>query len=134
MNCQKLTWHQFDIAVDRLAELLNPVKGKKLIYGQPRGGMCLAVALSHRLQIPLTAVARGHDNLIWVDDIIDTGDTHTKARSTMPLNTIFAAWMGRHHNHGCYVAEILTTDDWLVFPWEDPEAAEMEYENYVNRR
>ena len=42
------TWGEFDKSVDYIA---NQCKKLKLsgIYGVPRGGLCLAVALSHKL-------------------------------------------------------------------------------------
>jgi len=44
------TWSEFDKSVEQIA---NKCKFKEFsgIYGVPRGGLCLAVALSHRLKI-----------------------------------------------------------------------------------
>ena len=44
------TWREFDKSVEQIA---NKCRFKKLsgIYGVPRGGLCLAVALSHKLKI-----------------------------------------------------------------------------------
>ena len=46
------TWSEFDKSVDHIA---NQCKFWKLsgIYGVPRGGLCLAVALSHKLDIKI---------------------------------------------------------------------------------
>ena len=46
------TWSEFDKSVDYIAD---QCKNWKLsgIYGIPRGGLCLAVALSHKLNIKL---------------------------------------------------------------------------------
>ena len=48
---QQLSWQQFDDAVARLAERFEDesIHG---IYGIPRGGLCLAVALSHAMEQP----------------------------------------------------------------------------------
>ena len=43
------------------------------IYGVPRGGLCLAVALSHKLNIKITQ--NPMKNSLIVDDIFDTGLT-----------------------------------------------------------
>ena len=43
------------------------------IYGIPRGGLCLAVALSHKLNIELLKEPR--NNILIVDDIYDSGET-----------------------------------------------------------
>ena len=44
------TWSEFDKSVEVIA---NKCRFKEFsgIYGVPRGGLCLAVALSHRLKI-----------------------------------------------------------------------------------
>ena len=46
------TWSEFDKSVEYIT---NNCKNLKLsgIYGVPRGGLCLAVALSHKLKIKL---------------------------------------------------------------------------------
>ena len=126
MNCHRFTWNQFELAVEDLAEKLRPYASKRIIYGQPRGGVCLAVALSHELGIPYTATHRGHDKLIWVDDVINTGDTYTKCRMIMPLDTIYCAWVSRQTGTGAYVHMIDPSPRAIVFPWE-----RMEPENQI---
>ena len=44
------TWREFDKSVEQIA---NKCRFKEVsgIYGVPRGGLCLAVALSHKLKI-----------------------------------------------------------------------------------
>ena len=66
------TWSEFDKSVDYIA---NQCKKMKLtgIYGVPRGGLCLAVALSHKLNIQLIEEPL-KDSLI-VDDVNETGIT-----------------------------------------------------------
>ena len=46
------TWSEFDKSVEQIA---NKCRFKEFsgIYGVPRGGLCLAVALSHKLKIEL---------------------------------------------------------------------------------
>ena len=58
---KQLSWTQFDQAVAVLAERFATGSFAG-IYGVPRGGLCLAVALSHSLQKPLL--------LAWVSDVI----------------------------------------------------------------
>ena len=43
------------------------------IYGVPRGGLCLAVALSHKLDIQL--IESPCKNSLIVDDVFETGIT-----------------------------------------------------------
>ena len=46
------TWGEFDKSVEQIADKCR-FKVFSGIYGVPRGGLCLAVALSHKLKIEL---------------------------------------------------------------------------------
>ena len=46
------TWREFDESVEKIANKCR-LKEFSGIYGVPRGGLCLAVALSHKLKIEL---------------------------------------------------------------------------------
>jgi len=46
------TWSEFDKSVEHIAEKCKFLEFSG-IYGIPRGGLCLAVALSHKLKINL---------------------------------------------------------------------------------
>ena len=46
------TWSEFDKAVEQIANKCKLLEFSG-IYGVPRGGLCLAVALSHKLKINL---------------------------------------------------------------------------------
>ena len=66
------TWSDFDKSVEQIA---NKCRFKEFsgIYGVPRGGLCLAVALSHKLKINL--ISQPIKNSLIVDDIYETGIT-----------------------------------------------------------
>ena len=66
------TWGEFDKSVDYIA---NQCKKLKLsgIYGVPRGGLCLAVALSHKLNVQL--IEKPLKSSLIVDDVYETGMT-----------------------------------------------------------
>ena len=66
------TWGEFDESVDYIANQCKFLNFSG-IYGVPRGGLCLAVALSHRLDIKL--VEKPCKNSLIVDDIFETGIT-----------------------------------------------------------
>ena len=68
------TWSEFDKSVEQIA---NKCKFKEIsgIYGVPRGGLCLAVALSHKLKIEL--IKEPIKNSLIVDDVYETGLTLT---------------------------------------------------------
>jgi len=127
-----LTWQKFDNAVEHIA---NQFKGKATqIYGMPRGGLCLAVALSHKMGIPLISVDittfndSNLDNVLWVDDVVETGLTLSKF--TYP-NMYFAAWFCNvKYIQNISYYEHLEENEWLVFPWEDKTKAIKDMEQY----
>ena len=67
---KKLNWIDFDECIYYIS---MRCKNKKFegVYGFPRGGLCLAVALSHSLGLPL--LDKPKNNSLIVDDIYDTG-------------------------------------------------------------
>ena len=69
------TWSEFDKSVEQIA---NKCRFKEFsgIYGVPRGGLCLAVALSHKLNIEL--ISKPLKNSLIVDDVYETGKTLNK--------------------------------------------------------
>ena len=80
----KLSWIEFDECIN---SIYKQCKNKKFegVYGFPRGGLCLAVALSHSLGLPLLEEPK--NNSLIIDDIYDTGYTpvsytHLRAHET----------------------------------------------------
>ena len=67
-----LGWPEFDGAVARIA-LLCADRRFSGIHGIPRGGLVLAVSLSHRLELPLLATPQ--PGCLIVDDVFETGRT-----------------------------------------------------------
>ena len=72
---KKLNWIDFDECTYSIS---MRCKNKKFegVYGFPRGGLCLAVALSHSLGLPL--LEKPKNNSLIVDDIYDTRYTLEK--------------------------------------------------------
>ena len=66
------SWSDFDKSVSRIADKCMACEFSG-IYGVPRGGLCLAVALSHKLKINLIPEPR--KNSLIVDDVYETGLT-----------------------------------------------------------
>ena len=68
------SWCEFDKCIEQIA---NKCKFREFsgIYGVPRGGLCLAVALSHKLKIEL--ISKPIKNSLIVDDVYETGLTLT---------------------------------------------------------
>jgi len=68
------TWSEFDKSVEHIANKCKFLEFSG-IYGVPRGGLCLAVALSHKLKIKL--ISEPLKNSLIVDDVYETGLTLT---------------------------------------------------------
>ena len=49
---RNFTWKEFDESVEQITKRCK-ILNFSGIYGVPRGGLCLAVALSHRLNVNL---------------------------------------------------------------------------------
>ena len=60
------TWGEFDKSVEYIADECKFLDFSG-IYGIPRGGLCLAVALSHKLKINL--ISEPIKNSLIVDDL-----------------------------------------------------------------
>lgn len=115
-----LTWEDFDEFV-RWAD--TDADG---VYGEPRGGLVPAVAISHALRLPLWQSPRAR--MLWVDDIADSGRTLEAARLRFP-GADFLAWVRRP---GQDVRAHLTIDHgWVVFPWEQERLAAADRARYV---
>lgn len=128
---KQLDWLQFDRCVGLLAERFRdqPFSG---IHGVPRGGLCLGVALSHALELPLQLQPDG-DSLI-VDDVYESGRTLKALRQHWPQAT-YAVWISKVPPDWWFAAEISLSPDWLVFPWESAAQAQADEQAYrLSRR
>lgn len=124
-----LTWTQFDAAVLYLAREMSKVPGPiSGVYGPPRGGLPLAVALSHALEQPLLMEPAA--GMIWVDDIVDSGKTLQLALNAAAC----CAWFSRRPRYDVTMAALCKGDEWLVFPWEVDAAAAADQADYQRRR
>tara|TARA_R110000803_G_scaffold30888_3_gene69339 strand:+ start:101 stop:502 length:402 start_codon:yes stop_codon:yes gene_type:complete len=121
-----LSWDDFNNAVLKIA---NEFKGKvDGVYGVKRGGLCLAVALSHELEIPLVTFPNNLDSkILWVDDIVETGKT---LKEYFPYNMEYACWV-KVGTHDCYSVHQETSNTWIIFPWENKKRAIEDMEKYV---
>ena len=123
---QPATWEDFDEAMDYLAKKIweEEKKRKKRfigIHGIKRGGYCPAVALSHRLGIPMTDIFFQPD-IILVDDISDKGKTMNFHMKNNPYknSVLTATWLkrvGTEFKPDVCFGEI-KSNAWIEFPWE----------------
>ena len=108
------SWTQFDSSVNYIANKckLNKFSG---IYGIPRGGLCLAVALSHKLNIKL--LSEPIKNSLIVDDIYETGLTLKSFRNVE--GAIFFVLFSKCKPTWWNTVNFSKENEWIVFPWEN---------------
>ena len=132
-NIHILTWGDFDAAVDVMAGQIDKSK-MFIIYGVPRGGLPIAVALSHRSGLPVaeTCPADLFSTLI-VDDVVETGKTFREyvVDKRAPF---FWCWVNKSPSIAVPAVLLRPQDEWLVFPWEDPGRAEEDMKDFYSRR
>jgi hypoxanthine phosphoribosyltransferase len=148
LACLHLTWSDFDEAMDVMAEHIKEdldaihQKGRNVyLAGQPRGGLVLAIALSHRLDIPLFMSFQhmdDQDSIVWIDDILDTGKTANVAVDAFKQSSVAFlpyVWVSKHPERNS-IPYVLPTfkNTWIVFPWEDADRAEVDRQNFLQRR
>ena len=123
------TWGEFDRSVEEIADKCR-FKEFSGIYGVPRGGLCLAVALSHKLKINL--ISEPLKNSLIVDDVYETGITLNAfkdiegARFFVLFSKIKPTWWDT-----VFISE---KSDWIVFPWENTLNSESDREEYIKKR
>ena len=121
-----VTWNVIDEAVTDIAfNIKNTNKDFKGVYGIPRGGLILAVMLSHKLDLPLImSVDELDENSIIIDDIADTGKTL--------LDFVeYESYVVTIHEHEQSLIKpdysvIDKGDKWIVYPWETEDSEEIQ--------
>ena len=121
-----VTWNVIDEAVTDIAfNIKNTNKDFKGVYGIPRGGLILAVMLSHKLDLPLIMSKDELDeNSIIIDDIADTGKTL--------WNFIeYQSYVVTIHKHEKSIFKpdysvLDKGDKWIVYPWETEDSEEIQ--------
>lgn len=119
-------------------------EGIRGIYGEPRGGLIPATIMSHMTGIPLVTNlwdAGGNmpamlNEVLWVDDIIDSGLAATNFLNNHSDIKKQVALFGREDSENCGLLTALNVPPnyWLVFPWESQENARKDLEAYENSR
>jgi len=124
-----LTWQAFERAVDQIAERWGAA-GFNGIHGIPRGGLVLAVALSHRLELPLLNGAA--PGCLVVDDVYETGQTVAPYRQLEGSRVV--VWISKAEPQWWDAVEVTTSSEWIVFPWESASAAASDELRYRQSR
>ena len=125
-----ISWDEFDGYIDSITDW---VKTNDLnlgaIYGLPRGGLPIAVSLSHKLHLPLLMDYYDRKivtdkKILVVDDIADTGHTLKDFENKHNIICTF-------HYHEQSIIEPdywihKKDDDWIVYPWELNDSDEIQ--------
>ena len=123
------TWSDFDKSVIHIANKFKNLEFSG-VYGVPRGGLCLAVALSHKLKINL--ISNPKKNALIVDDVYETGITLNNFKDIegamfyVLFSKIKPTWWNTVH--------ISEKSEWIVFPWENPLDIHKDRTNYIKKR
>ena len=123
------TWRDFDKSVEHIANKCKFLEFSG-VYGVPRGGLCLAVALSHKLKIKL--ISEPMKNSLIVDDVYETGITLETFKGIegamffVIFSKIKPSWWNTVH--------ISEKSNWIVFPWENTLNFQSDRNDYIKKR
>ena len=115
-------WSEIELAVEDMSAWALSENFKN-IYGIPRGGLIVAVMLSHILDIPvITDEQNITEETLIVDDIADTGKTLSKYKD-LKIATIY------YHKNSIIQPDFwrYIKSNWVVFPWETEKTSKADY-------
>ena len=123
------TWSEFDKSVLQIYNKCKLIKFSG-VYGVPRGGLCLAVALSHKLKINL--IAKPIKNSLIVDDVYETGITLNTFKNIE--GAMFFVLFSKSKPTWWNTVHISEKSEWIVFPWENPANLQNDRDEYIKKR
>ena len=123
------TWEEFDKSVEYIANKCKYLEFSG-IYGIPRGGLCLAVALSHKLKVKL--ISEPINNALIVDDVYETGFTLNPLRKIE--GAMFFVLFSKKKPTWWNAVNISQKKEWIVFPWENSENTIYDKKKYIENR
>ena len=123
------TWDEFDKSVQQIANRCKFLEFSG-IYGIPRGGLCLAVALSHKLKINLISEPIKYS--LIVDDVYETGVTLNAFKSIE--GAMFFVLFSKNKPTWWNSVHISKKSEWIVFPWENTFNSHSDRNDYIKKR
>ena len=123
------SWSEFDKSVEHIANKCKLLEFSG-IYGVPRGGLCLAVALSHKLKINL--ISEPIKNSLIVDDIYETGITLNTFKDIE--GAMFFVLFSKIKPTWWNTVNISEKREWIVFPWENTINFQNDRNEYIKKR
>jgi hypoxanthine phosphoribosyltransferase len=135
-----ISYTEYGKLIDALTVQLTQEK-VTAVHGLPRGGLPIAVHLSHHLEIPMIInlhefIRQSPDGkLLVVDDIIDTGKTYDRFFEFAKIHKI-KNWISAslyYKPKSTYRPDffIKETTSWIVFPWEQYDEKPSEFHQNV---
>ena len=124
-----LSWDEFDESVEYIASKCEFIDFSG-IYGVPRGGLCLAVALSHKLKINL--ISEPIKNSLIVDDVYETGITLKTFKDIE--GAMFFVLFSKIKPKWWNTVFISKKNQWIVFPWENTSNSKSDRYEYIKKR
>ena len=124
---KKTTWKELENDVNSMYDYIRVMSRAvdfKVVWGPPRGGLILAVMLSHRTGLPMISNLRylnDYRPLVVVDDIADTGKTLEESRKIKD-NIIMTLY---YHKQSTVIPDYWVHEkknEWILFPWETEES------------
>ena len=122
-------WYDFDKSVNYITNKCRFLKFSG-VYGIPRGGICLAVALSHKLNIKLVSEPR--QNSLIVDDVYETGLTLSAFRHIE--GAMFFVLFSKSEPTWWNSVNIAQKNEWIVVPWENKNNSINDQKEYLYKR
>ena len=124
MKKEKVCWEGVECYVEAVASEFKKRSNTSCtgVYGLPRGGLVLAVMLSHRLNVPL--LMSPAEDCIIVDDICDSGESllhYVNNSSGNCKHRYFITTLYGNKNAAVqpdYYFKEKPHNTWIVFPWE----------------
>ena len=123
------SWSEFDKCVEQIAKECKFLELSG-IYGIPRGGLCLAVALSHKLKINL--ISKPIKNSLIVDDIYDSGITLNGFKDIE--GALFYVLFSKIEPIWWNTVNLPKKGEWIVFPWENHRNITGDRNDYIRKR
>tara|TARA_R110000744_G_scaffold121041_1_gene225405 strand:- start:1440 stop:1901 length:462 start_codon:yes stop_codon:yes gene_type:complete len=131
-----LSWDAIDNLVNQIVDQYQN-EDIEVIVGLSRGGLCLGVSLSNRMNIPLTPLewqTRDGDvrdvyklteilnefdieKILFVDDICDSGKTINQIRELAPASR-WATLVNKIPGEVEFSPIVTNDESWITFPWE----------------
>ncbi len=123
------SWCEFDKSVEYIANKCKFLEFSG-IYGIPRGGLCLAVALSHKLKINL--ISEPKKNCLIIDDVYETGITLNTFKDIE--GAMFFVLFSKIKPTWWNTVFISEESEWIVFPWENTLNSKNDRCEYIKKR